>query len=274
MIATAEIIREATEEGRTEGLIRAIQSGDPEARDRALEALIRDFSLLVAQVARRFDGMGLDHEDLVSEGALGLIKAADKFELARGTKFSTYAVYWVSHYIRRAIDNHGRTIRIPCRTIDKIRRMRRARAELTEELGREPLDEEIAARLSITANMARKLRLRDVHAYPFNQPVGREAGYQPGEDYPDAVENTPEHLTITRDSCRFFHKLLHSLDDREAKIVKMYFGFDAESPLTHAAISQHVGVSSERVRQIYKGSLRKLRVMMTRNLEDIRPLLA
>ena len=251
-----------------------VRNGADAQAKAALSKLVREYAGLVHSIALRFQGMGLPVEDLVSEGNIGLMHAAEKFEITKGAKFSTYAVYWIHHYVRRALDNQGHMIRIPCRTVDQVRKLRQTRSVLQSELGREPTYAELGKRAGFSEQQARSLSFRDVSACSLPRTKDRDGGADRERDLPDLHDHTPEKLLAVEESSRFVHKLIGSLDDREHRIILMYYGLVPGGPKTHKAISKHLGISGERVRQIQKRCLEKLRPLCRANIEDLRPLLA
>jgi RNA polymerase nonessential primary-like sigma factor len=259
---------------RVEELVAEVRHGTGAGAEHAMEELLRDYARLVKGAAARYAGLGLSHEDLVAEGNVGLLRAAERFDPLRGAQFSTYAVYWIHHQIRRALDRESRTIRIPGGTVDRIRKLRATQTELREELGRDPSDGELALRLGWNADIVRRLRFSDVRAEAGLTPADHDESRSDGVDRQARHDETPERVMASKDSCRFVHELLGRLTERETAVVRMYFGMDAAPPQTHAAIGRRVGVSSERVRQIHKRSIEKLRTLFTLHFEDVQPLIA
>lgn len=274
MIAPIGQIGTPVRDPRIEALVAQVREGTREEAEQAMAALLQEYTRLVKGTAVRYAGLGLSREDLVAEGNVGLLRAAERFDAARGAQFGTYAVYWIHHQMRRALDRESRTIRIPGGTVDRMRKLRCAQAELTEELGREPSDGELAARLEWSADIVRRLRFSDVRAEIGPVPTDRDEGRPDEPVLHDRYDETPERVMAGKDSRRFVHELIGTLNDRENTVVRMYFGLDAAPPQTHAAISRQVGVSSERIRQIHKRSLEKLRALFSVHAEDIQPLLA
>jgi len=242
---------------------------------RALGNVVRTHTPLVKHLARRFTGYGLPLADLVSEGTLGLLTAARKYDPERGTQFSTYAGYWIDHRMRRALDCQAPTIRIPCGTVDRIRALRQARAELRGQLHREPMEQELAAKLDTDIPAVRRLLRGDVRAYSFSDTVDEHRdGEHPVFDLPDTRQPAPDAVAIERDSRAFMERTLAQLTDREATIVTMYFGIDDAAPRTHAQIARHFGVSAERIRQLLKRALRRLRTRLAEQRHELIPLFA
>ncbi|OGV67338.1 MAG: hypothetical protein A3K19_01900 [Lentisphaerae bacterium RIFOXYB12_FULL_65_16] len=274
MIAPIGQIGTPVRDPRVEGLVEQVRHGMPEEVEQAMATLLEEYARLVKGAAMRYAGLGLSREDLVAEGNVGLLRAAERFDASRGAQFGTYAVYWIHHQMRRALDRESRTIRIPGGMVDRIRKLRTLNAEMSEELGREPSDDELAVRLDCGADTVRRLRFSDVRVEIAPASEHRDAGSGDEPELHDRYDETPERVLAGKDSCRFVHELIGTLTDRENAVVRMYFGLDAAPPQTHAAISRQVGVSSERIRQIHKRSLQKLRALFSVHADDIQPLLA
>ena len=246
---------------------------DPVLRE--LDTVVRTHTPLVKHLARRFAGYGLPLADLVSEGTLGLLTAARKYDPGRGAQFSTYAGYLIDHRMRRALDCQAPTIRIPCGTVDRIRALRQARADLRNQLGREPSAQELADKLKTDVPAVKRLLHGDVRAYSFSDAQdGHTEGERPVYDLPDTRQPSPAAAAMERDSRAFMHRTLDQLPEREATIVTMYFGIDDTAPQTHVEISRQLGVSAERVRQLLKRALQRLRAVLLDQRHELAPLLA
>lgn len=242
---------------------------------RALDNVVRTHTPLVKHLAQRFTGYGLPLADLVSEGTLGLLTAARKYDPERGAQFSTYAGYWIDHRMRRALDCQAPTIRIPCGTIDRIRALRQARAELRSQLHCEPTEQELAAKLETDIPAVRRLLRGDVRAYSFSDAMYEdEDSEHPVFDVPDTRQPPPDAVAMEQDSRAFMQRTLSQLTDREATIVIMYFGIDGVPPRTHAQIARHFNVSAERIRQLCKRALSKLRTHLADHRHELAPLFA
>jgi RNA polymerase primary sigma factor len=230
-----------------------IAEGEAEARDHLVRANLR----LVVNIARGFISRGLSLEDLIAEGNLGLLRAAEGFDPAYGCRFSTYATYWIKQSIKRALINGGRTIRLPSYMVELMSKWRRATARLQKELGRAPSQEEVANLLELSPKKLKILQkaLRIYNADPQEAVDG--AGLSLGELARD--ETDPAAGLTGAEELRQVITLLDRLDKREAAVLRLRFGLDGQKPKTLAEIGECLGLTRERVRQIERDSLRKLR---------------
>ena len=245
------------------GVKRASGKGErriPGAEAQYLEArnaLVRANLRLVVAVAKRHVNRGLSFPDLVQEGNMGLVKAAEKFEHARGYRFSTYAVWWIRRAITRAITDQGRTIRIPTYAIETVHRVARVSRELAQHLGREPFSDEIAREVGLPLK-----RIRKVLPLIF-EPVSLEALTMGDTPLVDLLEDTngpaPEDSALAQDLGRELDKALSSLGPREERVIRMRFGIGEESPHTLQEVAGAFGMTKQGVRQIEARALRKLR---------------
>src|SRR6202042_2368467 len=235
-------------------LARRIEDGDSEARDRMVRANLR----LVVNIARSYTGKGLGLQDLIEEGNLGLLRAVEGFDPAMGTRFSTYASYWIKQSIKRALINSAKTIRIPAYMVELLSKWRRATARLTEELGRTPTPEEIARVLGLPRKKLPiiKKAIRIYNSTP--QTDQTEAGWSLGEMIMDERAKSPEDEMVAGDDVTQVLRLLETMDGREATILRMRFGLDDNEPRTLKEIGEQLGLTRERVRQIETEALAKL----------------
>ncbi|OGV19087.1 MAG: hypothetical protein A2X47_11805 [Lentisphaerae bacterium GWF2_38_69] len=239
-----------------------IHGDDPHASERARAILIKANLRLVVKIAHDFKGLGLPLLDLISEGNIGLMRAVEKFDPAKGAKFSSYAAWWIKQSMRRALANQSRTIRIPVQSAGKINKIKSMRLKLTEELGREPTDAEIAERLEFSRRTVSGLRLADLRTFSLHDPIqqGEDGEFQ--DIIPDSATQTPERILGDMESVDRLKDLIKELDEREKKILRMRFGLDGEKPRTLEEVSQEIGRTRERVRQIQNQALTKLKSML------------
>jgi RNA polymerase primary sigma factor len=232
----------------------AIGNGDSRARDRMVRANLR----LVVNIARGYAGKGLGLQDLIEEGNLGLLRAVEGFDPAMGTRFSTYASYWIKQSIKRALINTAKTIRIPAYMVELLSKWRRASARLTEELGRTPTPEEVARVLGLPRKKLPiiKKAIRIYNSTP--QTDQAETGWSLGEMVMDENMRSPEDELLTHDSLTKVLAMLETMDAREATVLRMRFGLDDHEPRTLKEIGEALGLTRERVRQIETEALAKL----------------
>ena len=243
-------------------LAAKIHGRDSGEHDEARATLIQANLRLVVKIAHDFKGLGLPLLDLISEGNIGLMRAVEKFDPAKGAKFSSYAAWWIKQSMRRALANQSRTIRIPVQSAGKINKIKSVRMKLAEKLGREPTDAEIAANLDFSERTVAGLRLADLKTFSLHDPIqqGEDGEFQ--DIIPDRGAMTPDRILGDVESIKRLVELLRDLDERERMILKMRFGLDNNRPRTLEEVSQEIGRTRERVRQIQNQALSKLKSML------------
>jgi RNA polymerase primary sigma factor len=239
-------------------LAAKIKKGDKKARELMIKANLR----LVVKIARDYEGIGLPLLDLISEGNIGLMKAVERFDPAKGGKLSTYGSWWIKQSIKRALANQSKTIRLPVHLVDKISKMRRIGMKLQEELGREPTDEELADELGMTAARVRQMRMAAIRPASLDAPIGDDESNNFSDVVQDENATSPyedlEEKTVTG----MLQEMVKHLDDREATILRFRFGLDGGTEKTLEEVGEKFGVTRERVRQIQNLALKKLRKMI------------
>jgi RNA polymerase primary sigma factor len=241
-------------------LAARIKKGDKKAREQMIKANLR----LVVKIARDYEGIGLPLLDLISEGNIGLMKAVERFDPAKGGKLSTYGSWWIKQSIKRALANQSKTIRLPVHLVDKISKMRRTSMRLQEELGREPTDEELGEELGISASRVAQMRMAAIRPASLDAPIGDEDSNNFAEVVEDESADTPYEQLEEKTVTRMLQEMVKTLDPREATILRARFGLDGGPQKTLEEVGVKFGVTRERVRQIQNIALRKLRKMIER----------
>jgi len=235
-------------------LSNAISAGDAAARDRMVRANLR----LVVNIARAYTSKGLPLQDLIEEGNLGVLRAVEGFDPTMGTRFSTYASYWIKQSIKRALVNSAKTIRIPAYMVELLSKWRKATAKLGDELGRTPTPEEVAAELGLPTKKL-KIVKKAIQLYNSNPQTDQPDGtWTLGEVVPDDRSKSPDDELMDSDNLRHVFEMLDRMDQREATILRMRFGLDDSEPKTLKEIGESLGLTRERVRQIEADALKKL----------------
>jgi RNA polymerase primary sigma factor len=226
---------------------RRVRAGDKKAREKLIEKNLR----LVVSVAKKYRGMGLPFGDLIQEGNIGLMKAADKYDPERGWRFATYATWWIRQAVQRAVADKGRTIRVPVHMGEKMRKMARVYYELSAELAREPTDEEVAERIGWDVDRVRDVKSAIPDATSLNRSLSSEEDSSELGDFIEDERESGVASEVVRELER--RRLLQSVErlpERQRRLLVRRYGLDGEEPATLANLSEELGVSRERIRQL------------------------
>ena len=236
-------------------LAAKIKKGDMKAKERMIRANLR----LVVKIARDYANLGLPLMDLISEGNIGLMKAVERFDPAKGGKLSTYGSWWIKQAIKRSLANQGKTIRLPVHLVDKIAKIRSVAAGMSDEMGREVTDEEIAEEVGMSAAKVTQLKLAAIRPASLDAPVGEEDSAEFGEMVGDEAAEDPFEQLSGKNMLEEVGDLLEQLDDREKRIINSRFGLDGADPITLEEVGVKFGVTRERIRQLQNVALTKMR---------------
>jgi RNA polymerase primary sigma factor len=236
-------------------LASKIKKGDAEARERMINSNLR----LVVTIAHDYANLGLPLLDLISEGNIGLTKAVERFDPTKGAKLSTYAMWWIKQSIKRALANQSKTIRLPVHLVDKVAKVRRVSLQMSDELGREPTDDELGEEIGIPGDKVARLKSVGIRPASLDAPIGDDDSTKFGEMIGDEEAQTPFELLRDKNLRGEVDGLIEVLDDREKKIISQRFGLDGGQPKTLEDVSKDFGVTRERIRQLQNIALAKLR---------------
>jgi RNA polymerase primary sigma factor len=237
---------------------RQMSIGEARAR-RAKKEMVEANLRLVISIAKKYTNRGLQFLDLIQEGNIGLMKAVDKFEYRRGYKFSTYATWWIRQAITRSIADQARTIRIPVHMIETINKLNRISRQMLQEMGREPLPDELAIRMEMPEDKVRKVLKIAKEPISMETPIGDDEDSHLGDFIEDQVVHSPVDSATTQGLKETTHTVLAGLTPREAKVLRMRFGIDMNTDHTLEEVGKQFDVTRERIRQIEAKALRKLR---------------
>jgi RNA polymerase primary sigma factor len=250
-------------------LAAKIKNGDHEAR----ALMIRSNLRLVVKIAHDYANLGLPLLDLISEGNIGLMKAVERFDPAKGGKLSTYAAWWIKQSIKRALANQSKTIRLPVHLVDKISKMRRVAMQMSEELGREPTDDELAEEVGLSAAKVSQLKTVAIRPASLDAPISDDDTTEFGEIVGDAEALTPFENLRDKNLRDEVGDLLSVLDEREKKIIFSRFGLDGGKAKTLEEVGKKFGVTRERIRQLQNIALMKLRRALQKKEKPIEHLI-
>jgi RNA polymerase primary sigma factor len=241
--------------GEEKDLARRARGGEMRARQKLIESNLR----LVISIAKKYRGRGVPFEDLIQEGNAGLIRAVEKFDPEMGNRFSTYATWWIRQAVTRAVADHARTVRLPAHVVDAIYRLRRAENALSIELGRDATEEELVERLGVKPEEARRLREVSQPISSINSRINTDESSELGELLPDERSGDDYTRVEVGQWELALVEAVRSLPEREARIIEMRHGLDGNDTLTLREVSEELGISQERARQVEIKALRTIR---------------
>jgi RNA polymerase primary sigma factor len=243
-------------------LAARIKTGDSKAREEMIKANLR----LVVKIARDYENLGVPLMDLISEGNIGLMKAVERFDPAKGAKLSTYSAWWIKQHIKRALANQSKTIRLPVHMVQKISNLNRTARRLHEVLGREPTDEEIADELGTSALCVAEMRVANNQPLSLDSPIGGGGQVNTfAEVIEDRNAESPLARLESKAVTRILREIMDTLSPREASILQARFGLDGSQPKCLDEVGSLFGITRERVRQLQNKALRKLRALLEKH---------
>ncbi len=245
-------------------LARKIKKGDAAARERMINANLR----LVVTIARDYTNLGVPLLDLISEGNIGLTKAVERFDPAKGAKLSTYAMWWIKQSIKRALANQSKTIRLPVHLVDKVAKVRRVSLQMSDELGREPTDDELGEEIGIAGEKVARLRSFGIRPASLDATIADDDSTEFSESVGDEGAQTPFEWLRDKNLRGEVDGLIAVLDNRDKKIISQRFGLNGGKPKTLEDVGRDFGVTRERIRQLQNIALAKLRRAL-RKREDL-----